>query len=167
MPLDNKKYTKRFFFSYRKCITCITVKISNRGRTHFTNREGRCFAIDEFITCNATHVVYLLWCLCGLFYIGRTKRLLRIQIAEHLTNIRNGFKKHSVSLHFREKDNRDPSLLQFCGIDCVFSSWRGSNRVRDISYEISYTTWLECRVGSKLLYTYFLIGRVYSFIHHF
>lgn len=38
-----------------------------------TNMEGRSFAIVEFITCNTSHVVYLLWCPCGLYYVGRTK----------------------------------------------------------------------------------------------
>lgn len=72
-----------------------------------------------------------MWCPCGLLYVGRTKRLLKVRIAEHLANIRKGFRYHSV--HFKEKHNQDPSLLQFCGIDTVHPSWRGSNRVRDLS----------------------------------
>lgn len=107
--------------------------MNHRGVTSITNREGESFEIREFSTCNSTHVVYLMWCPCGLLYVGRTKRLLRIRISEHMTNIKNGYRFHSVSLHFKEKHQKDPTLLQFCGIDVVHPSWRGSNRVRDLS----------------------------------
>lgn len=109
------------------------MNVSNRGMTSVTNIDHETFEIDEFITCNSSYVVYLLWCPCGLYYVGRTKRLLKVWIAEHLANIRNGFKFHSVSLHFKGKHGQDPSLLQFCGIDRVFPSWRGSNQIRDLS----------------------------------
>lgn len=121
------------FFSCRKCICCRTVNRITRGLTNVTNLDHEVFEIDKFITCNSSHVVYLMWCPCGLYYVGRTKRLLKVRIAEHLANIRNGFKFYSVSLHFKEKHNQDPSLLQFCGIDQVAPSWRGSNLVRDLS----------------------------------
>ena len=121
------------FYSCRKCICCRTVQISNRGKQQVTSSDGKIFSIKEFITCNSSHVVYLIWCPCGLLYVGRTKRLLRIRVAEHLANIKKGFDYHSVSVHFKEKHNQDPSLAQFCGIDCVHPSWRGSNRVRDLS----------------------------------
>lgn len=32
-----------------------------------------------------------------------------------MANIKNGFAKHSVSLHFKNIHNKDLSLLQFCG----------------------------------------------------
>lgn len=121
------------FYPCRKCICCKTARISNRGMKSITNYENETFEIREFITCNSSYVVYLMWCPCGLFYVGRTKRLLRVRISEHMSNIRNGFKYHSVSLHFKEKHDQDPSLLQFCGIDIVYPTWRGSNRVRDLS----------------------------------
>lgn len=121
------------FFACRRCICCRTVQIRHRGMTQITNVENEVFNIREFITCNTSFVVYLLWCPCGLYYVGRTKRLLRVRIAEHLANIKKDFQFHSVSLHFKEKHNQDPSLLQFCGIDVVHQSWRGSNRVRDLS----------------------------------
>lgn len=106
---------------------------------------------SQFITCNTSHIVYLLWCPCGLLYIERTKRLLRIRIVEHLANIKKGFEKHSVSLHFREKHNRDPTLLQFCGIDCVYTSWRGSNQMRDLSQrETRWVFLMKCLTPNGL-----------------
>lgn len=133
------------FYACRKCICCKTVKVINRGVTQITNADNETFRIREFITCNSSYVVYLLWCPCGLFYVGRTKRLLRVRIAEHLANIQKGFQYHSVSLHFKEKHNQDPSLLQFCGVDVVYQSWRGSNRVRDLSQrETRWIFLLKC-----------------------
>lgn len=61
------------FFSCRKCICCRTVRVRNRGIRQITNLDGETFNIGEFITCNSSFVVYLLWCPCGLFYVGRTK----------------------------------------------------------------------------------------------
>lgn len=77
----------------------------------FTSTSNREFAIKHFITCNTYHVVYALRCPCGLMYIGRTKRLLRIRIAEHVHNISVGYKDHNVSLHFKQQHEQDPSGL--------------------------------------------------------
>lgn len=63
--------------------------------------NNRSFDIKQCITCNSTHVVYALKCPCGLIYIGRTKRKLRVRIAEHIHNVKIGFKKHNVCLHFK------------------------------------------------------------------
>lgn len=66
-------------------------------------------------------------------HIGRTKRLLKIHIAEHIHNIRIGFKDHNLSLHFKLHHNQDPSGLKFWGIDHIKPAWRGSNMVRELS----------------------------------
>lgn len=92
------------------------------------NKEMR---IKEFITCNTAYVVYALQCPCGLIYIGHTKRL-RIHIAEHIANIKLGFKDHNVSLHFKIHHNQDPLGLKFWGIDHLKPFWRGSNLVREL-----------------------------------
>lgn len=89
--------------------------------------------IKQFMTCNTTHVVYALTCPCGLLYIGRTKRLLRIRVAEHIHNIRIGFKDHNLSLHFKIYHNQNPAGLKFWGIDHIKPSWRGTNLVRELS----------------------------------
>lgn len=121
-------FERKGFFPCTKCISCRTVKTSDKGHTTIcTNDGGNTFTIDEFITCNASHLVYLFWCLCDLYYVWRTKRPLKKCIAVHVANIRKGCRQHSVSLHFRNAYNRDPTVLQFCGIDRVYSTWRGSN----------------------------------------
>lgn len=66
-------------------------------------------------------------------YIRRTKRLLKIRIAEQVHNISIGFKDHNVSLHYKQHHEQDPSSLSFWGIDHIKPSWKGGNIVRELS----------------------------------
>lgn len=66
-------------------------------------------------------------------HIGRTKRTLAKRVSEHIDNITIGYKDHSVSLHFREKHNRNHIGLKIWGIDKVRQRWRGANMVWEIS----------------------------------
>lgn len=53
------------------------------------------FKIKDFISCMTTHMVYALLCPCNL-YIGRTKQTLGKRVSEHIKNIKNGYKDHSI-----------------------------------------------------------------------
>lgn len=102
------------FFVCRKCKACQQVRNSIRGLEKFRSMaNNRAFGITEFILFNTTHVIYTLECSCSLMYIGRTKRPLKKNIAEHNYYIIIGFKYHSVSLHFKHHHNKDPSGLTF------------------------------------------------------
>lgn len=76
-----------------------------------------------------------------LIVYWHTKRPLKKRIAEHIHNIKIGFKDHSVSLRFKQWHNRDPSGLRFRGIDKVHPFWRGINRVRELSK--CETKWID------------------------
>lgn len=122
------------FYACRKCRACKEVRTPIRALEKFVSTSNnKEFRIKEFITCNTAYVVYALQCPCGFIYIGRTKRLLKIRIAEHIANIKIGFKDHNVSLHFKIHQNQDPSGLKFWGIDHLKPFWRGSNLVRELS----------------------------------
>ena len=95
--------------------------------------NGSQYEIKDFIGCNTEGAVYALECSCGLQYVGRTKRPLKIRIKEHVVNIQNGFDKHSVSRHFDAVHNRDPSHLKFWGIAPYNRPWRGGHKVRSLS----------------------------------
>lgn len=60
--------------------------------------------------------------------MGRTTHKLRTRINEHRANIKNGFPKHSVSNHFRQFHNKDPTLLVYYGIEKIKKHWRGKKR---------------------------------------
>lgn len=86
---------------YHQCQKCQVCSL-NRNRIRktevfvstSTSVEHR---IESFITCSTTGVVYLLQCLRGFQYVGRTKHTMQIRLGEHIANIRYGFKYHSVS----------------------------------------------------------------------
>lgn len=107
-----------------------------------TSREHR---IEPFITCSSTGIVYLLQCPCGLQYIGRTKRSMQVRLGEHITNIKNGFRFHSVSKHYAIHHNRNPANTIFLGIDRFSAHWRGSSLVRELStFEMAWIHRVRC-----------------------
>ena len=129
------------FTACRRCKSCRQVSTHLRGLTRFTSTaNGKEIEIKECIACKTTHVVYALECPCGLMYIGRTKRTLTKRVSEHIYNITIGYKDHSVSLHFRDKHEKNPTGLKFWGIDRIDRNWRGANMVREISKR--ETQWL-------------------------
>lgn len=106
------------FYQCRRCRVCSHNGCTQR-RTHMfsstsTSREHE---IELFITCFTEGVVYLNQCPCGLQYVGRTKRPLSVRLNEHITNIKSGFLKHSVSKHYILVHNKDRSRTIFMGID--------------------------------------------------
>ncbi len=71
--------------------------------------------------------MYLLKCPCGLCYVGKTKRELRIRISEHKSSIRNSDEKSSVARHFNSAGH-DVCSLRFQGIEEVKPLKRGGDR---------------------------------------
>lgn len=134
------------FSPCRRCRVCRVNAVCQRRLTEFTSTgTGVTYPINSLITCASKCVVYLLRCPCGLEYVGRTTRKLSVRLGEHITNIKQGFDKHSVSRHYDEVHNRDPSGTTFIGIEKYVPHWRGSNGKRTISR--SETNWIF-RLGS-------------------
>ena len=137
VPDPPKKMTTFFdqkgFYRCGKCKPCRITK-GPRKVSHFTSHANKKeFKIDKLITCSSTHVTYVLECECGIQYVGRTTRKLSVRMGEHIRNIKKGFIHHSVSLHFRQKHNRDPSKLKIYAIDKIEQNWRNLNMRREIS----------------------------------
>lgn len=133
-PSDPMFWDRALFFACRKCRACQQVNTHIPGlNTFISTTNGREFEIKDFITCSSTYIVYALECPYGLMYIGRTNSTLGKQVSERIHNITIDYKDHSVSLHFKRKHNFDPSGLKFWGVDRTYPSWRGFNRVRDLT----------------------------------
>lgn len=119
----------KVFFKCGKCLPCKSSKKTNRKITTFRSANiGKEYNIKELITCNSTHVTYVLECPCHIQYVGRTTRQLHVRIRDHITNIKNGYHKHSVSRHFKYYHNKDPSCMVFYAIDKIKGHWRGENK---------------------------------------
>lgn len=113
-------FTGKGFYPCKRCYACIRTKRPNIKKVAFqSNSNGTKYDIKDFIRCNTEDAV------CGLQYIGQTKRLLRICIKEHVQNIQEGFDKHSVSRHFAEVHIKDPFQLKIWGIVPYTRPWRG------------------------------------------
>ena len=127
-------FTGKGFFPCKRCYACMHTKRPNKKVSTFkSNSNYTEYEIRDFIGCNTEGAVYVLECSCGLQYIGRTKRLLRIRIKEHVKNIEKGFANHSVSRHFAKVHHKDPSHLKFWGIVPYSRPWRGGHKVRALS----------------------------------
>lgn len=133
------------FFDHKgfyRCGKCKPCRVTNKGSRKITEFQSNATAlkynIDKLITCNSTHVSYILECSCRLQYVGRTTRPLNVRLGEHIRNIKKGFKHHSVSKHFRNTHNRNPQHLKFYVIDKINRNWRNSNLRKEISRNKTY-----------------------------
>lgn len=149
--INPPKHTQIFpemkgFYKCQKCLPCRVSKKQPRKRDIFRSRtDHKEYRIRKLITCQSTHVTYVIECPCQLQYVGRTTRPLYVRIREHIKNIRKGFPKHHLSRHFDAFHNRDPTGLVFYGIDCVKDHWRGGNKTTLVSQ--NETSWIY-RLGS-------------------
>lgn len=129
------------FYRCQKCLPCQVSKKQPKKRSSFHSRRGMKYDIRKLITCNTTHVTYVIECPCRLQYVGRTTRPLCVRIREHINNIKKGFPKHNLSKHFDEFHQRDPSGLIFYGIDTIEDHWRGGSKKIQISQ--NETRWIH------------------------
>ena len=119
------------------CSNCLQCNAMIRGETFVHPHSGKKFFIKNRICCRTRFVVYLLKCPCGLVYVGKTTRELRIRISEHKSNIRNKDEKSSVARHFNVAGHEVCSL-RFQGIEVVSPLKRGGDRDRALLQRESY-----------------------------
>ncbi len=83
-------------------------------------------------------------CPCGLAYIGKTSRPLKIRISEHGSTMRNHYQKNPVACHFNLM-NHTVASLSYTGIEHVQLSQRGGGRHQHSSFE----TWTILDLHSR------------------
>lgn len=93
-PRENRTFLKNLT-GYHRCKKCQVCNLNKcKDRKIIQSSTGKTHEVEPFITCLSKGVVYLIQCPCGLQYVGRTKRELRIRLNEHIANIRKGFPNH-------------------------------------------------------------------------
>lgn len=144
-PLKPKMFWDiKGFHSCGHCYSCTRVPRNVRKVNEFTNpQDNRLYNIRDFISCDTVCVVYAVKCPCNKIYVGRTKALIAL-MEEHVRNIRKGFDKHFLSVHFRDA-HKSTDGMQFWGIEAPKHHSRGSNYVRDINKRESW--WIH-QLGS-------------------
>lgn len=77
--------------------------------------------------------------------MGRKKRPLQVRLNKHISNIRSGYTKPSVSRHYLSTHSKDPNNTVFLSIDRFSAHWRGSDLVRSISRsEMAWVHKIKC-----------------------
>ncbi|XP_054867021.1 uncharacterized protein LOC111575603 isoform X1 [Amphiprion ocellaris] len=113
-----------------RCGACVHCTQINRS-THFM--DSTCtytFKCRSFANCNTTHVVYRLDCVCGCFYIGRTKRKLKERFAEHKYAIRKGNMEYPIAKHFKNMTHTNINELTIMAIEVIENTPRGGDRLK-------------------------------------
>ncbi len=100
----------------RKCGRCKHWDNMVRSNSFTDVSSGKTYPIKSFINCNSSYVVYRLECECGHFYIGQTKRKLRLRVAEHKYAIRVKNMLYQMARHYNEVGHVTESSLKVIGI---------------------------------------------------
>ena len=111
------------------CGNCVHCNAMIRGNHILHPLSGKKIDVKNIITCKTRFVVYMLKCPCGLCYVGKTKRELKVRISEHKSNIRNKDEKSPVARHFNAVGHKVCSL-RFQGIEAIQPLKRGGDRDR-------------------------------------
>lgn len=94
----------------------------------------------------------MLSCPCNKFYIGKTKRKLRIRIGEHLREMKEKEPKKPLARHFKEVHGGDPKGMKVKGIYALHLSPRRGDfdkvlikkeKMVDLHLEFPHTIWVE------------------------
>lgn len=80
--------------------------------------DGNYNKVKQQIDWETTGIIYLLTCVCGCFYIGKTKRQFR-RIADHLYDIRGGRINKPIFHHLLLQHRFDPSVMKFRALEAI------------------------------------------------
>lgn len=107
-----------------KCGRCSFCKQIKTGREFTSSVTGSAYEIRDFINCRSVGVIYQATCPCPKDYVGKTRRVLRTRIVEHLGDIWREVDT-PLSRHMREIYGGQIDNLVFRGIELVRPPVRG------------------------------------------
>lgn len=127
-----------------KCRTCHLNILTGRKVTSFNSAcTGKSYDIQSFITYSTQHVMFLIWCPCGLDYVGRTTWALSIRLGGIHCKHYKEF-PWTVSKHYALKHDKNPTGTIFIALEKYIPHWRGGDPKRSISRaETSWIYWLK------------------------
>ena len=114
-------------FRCGSCKQCDNIDKSNTFADATGNKTLHC---KSYANCNTTYVVYRLECVCGCFYIGRTKRRLRDRLAEHKYAIKTQNPNYPMAVHCKSPGHSNPNSLRAMVVEVVQSHARGGDRLK-------------------------------------
>ncbi|XP_029469168.1 uncharacterized protein LOC115097463 [Rhinatrema bivittatum] len=87
---------------HHPCTGCSVCKFSLSVNFFIHPVSGKKMYLRNKTTCQSSSVVYIVQCPCGLFYVGKTTRKVRIRILEHCSRIRNEVETAPLVKHWQE-----------------------------------------------------------------
>ncbi|CAJ0949046.1 unnamed protein product [Ranitomeya imitator] len=69
------------------CLNCFQCNNVQKGPKVFHPHSGQGIPIKGYYTCEASYVVYLIKCTCGLAYVGKMTQTFRDRISQHKSTI--------------------------------------------------------------------------------
>nr|XP_060626296.1 uncharacterized protein LOC132771840 [Anolis sagrei ordinatus] len=109
------KSTLRGHYPCGRC-KCCPQSWKTKEVHNYRNKVGT--TLKHFSTCNSSNLIYLLACDCGLWYIGKTTRPLRIRMSEHKSRIKCLSTESLLYSHFTQYKH-SPNSFKFCALECI------------------------------------------------
>lgn len=105
------------------CGHCAHCNFTQDSMTFNHPQSCHVYKIKSTITCDTSNVIYLLKRPCGLAYVGKTSKPLKIRSWE----IYNQDVKSSVARHFTQASHSTASLY-FSGTEALIANFRGGDK---------------------------------------
>lgn len=132
---------------------------------HTTKRRlwkgGHNQKIKQFINCGTSYLIYGIFSPCGLLYVRRTIRPLRVRFSEHKCNIINSNKEwdknkkykkkcnFSLPRHFKEYHNGHPARMQVFGIEEISNDPHNGRRFQRLCKRETFWIFTLCSLARK------------------
>lgn len=110
------------------CLNCISCPLMQKGDTFTHPHTLEKFKINQYLTCTTDWVVYVLWCPCGLLYVGETKNDFKTRLNNHCYSIRKGRIDLPVPKHFSELQHTERDV-KFMLLQHIPQPSRGGDRL--------------------------------------
>lgn len=110
------------------CLNCVSCKLMKKGSSFIHPTTNEKIDIRYHLTCVSDWIVYMLWCPCGLLYVGETKNDMRTRLNHHRYTIRKQRLDLPLSKHFSEMKHTEWDL-RFMIVDHVPRPKKGGDRL--------------------------------------
>lgn len=110
------------------CLNCISCPLMSKGDTFTHPHTAEQYKIKQYLTCTTDWVVYVLWCPCGLLYVGETKNEFKTRLNNHRYSIRKARNDLPVPKHFSESKHTERDI-KFMLLQHIPPPNRGGDRL--------------------------------------
>lgn len=116
-----------FLLGLFKCGSCNICPWILEGQS-FSLPNGSKHVLRQHISCETMGITYLLTCICGDYYVGKTKRQFQRQINDHLHDILVGRLNKPICLHVGLPHRYDRTTIPFRYLEHIPEPIHGGDR---------------------------------------